>query len=407
MKALMKTYVAGPIVGFLSSMVMAGLLISYSHVGNSIGDLYAIILGAVVVLAPLLITNVLLSLFYLSRKAPGRTYIWMWAPSLTVLFGQAIVNTVQVEQKQAIEEAHPNIREVHVNLTGQDFWLDPDTATNSTDGAAKIPGDAPEKFISFTRYYGNYYGKEDKMTSYDGARLSDSFHNMRIFWGKPESTRPTILPVNRSTTFPDVKNLIEHMSFKGGESSVIQYGYYHYRDHIDVVPMVTLSGSQSMDLWGSGLPLIEFHIANLGNRALARLEIDGQTIDLGSDAFAPEHSDNMACTSRNFQTYATSHLSAPLKLRWQFAQANPEWHEASVAVPEFKPSTAPPSHIRTTSVDLYFQADGSVVAERSQIAESLRGLTLRTTGPALPLQHKPPCGFAPDRYGSEVTILQD
>ncbi|MDD5084391.1 MAG: hypothetical protein PHT88_05700 [Candidatus Moranbacteria bacterium] len=403
----MKKFIAGPIIGIISALVMAWLLISLTNQENNIGDLYLILLETAVVLVPLLLANIVLTFVYFRRNVPRLTYAWMWIPLLAVWVVQMMFNYIQLQQKRAIEAAHPNIQEVHVNLSGRSLWLDPEESTDSADGMAEMPGNDPSKFITFTRYYGNDYGKEDNMTAYNVARLADSFNEMHLFYGKPESTQPTFVPVKRPTAFPNVKTFIDLLSFKGGEASVIRYWYYHYSDHVDVVPAISLSGSQSMDLWGTGVPLVDFHIANLGTLPIARLEIDGQSIDLGSEAFYPEN-ENSICTSRNFQAYAINHLNAPIKVRWQLAQANPAWHETSVVVPKFSAGHAPIVHIRSTSVDLYFQSDGSVIAERSQFGElSQEQYAIRTTGPAVPLLHKPPCGLAPDRYTENVKVIRN
>jgi hypothetical protein len=311
-----------------------------------------------------------LRLFSMRCDATGLTYVWMWTPTLAVLLVQAVLYAVQIQLKQAIEAAHPIISEMHVNLSGRSLWLDPDEAANGTNGAVEMPGNDPAKFIAFNRYYDD---NNDKMTAYDAARLADSFREMRVFYGESANTPPTLIPVRQPAAFPDLKTVINHLSFNGGEASVIKYWYYHYLDHVNVVPAISLSGSQSLDLWGSAVALVEFHIANLATQAIARLEIDGQTIDLGFAAFQPERSENSACTSRNFAAHAINPLDAPLKVRWQLAQANPAWHEATVVVPDFSPGKTPIAVIRSTSVDLYFQADGSVAAERSQFGTLPQG----------------------------------
>jgi len=402
----MKHYIAGPIVGIAAALVMAWLLFSWATLGNADWGIYGIILEAVAILVPLLLANIVLSIVYARRNASRRTFTWMWAPLLLVLVAQMVFDGVQLQKERAIESAHPNIQEVHINLSGRNLWLDP--TTNSTDGAAGMPGNDPAKFIVFTRYYGK---NEDRMAAYKVARLAESFHEMRVFYGQPLNTPPTTVPVNRPVAFPDVKTFIDHLTFNGGEASIIKYWYYHYQDHIDVVPAISLAESQamesqSMDLWGTEVPLVEFHIANLGTLPIARLEIDGQAIALGYEAFRPE-SENSDCSRRNFEAYAVNNLGAPLKVRWQLAQVNPSWHEANVFVPEFSPGKTPITRIRATSVDLYFQEDGSVVAERSQTGELPQQRAIRTTGPAVPLLRKPPCGYAPDRYNENVTVIRN
>jgi hypothetical protein len=405
----MKRFIAGPIVGITSALVMAWLAKFYFLSDSQSGAYGAgliLIVVAIAVLAPLLLANLVLSIRYLHRDAPERTFAWMWLPPLAVLVALWVILGVKNQQQRSIEAAHPKIEEVHINLTGRSLWLDPEEAAISAGGNEEMRGNSPEKFVKLTRYFGHASGRgDDKMAAYHVARLADSFREMRVFYGQPADTSPTIVPVNRPTAFPEVKAFIKHSSGWGGEEQDIEYLYYHYPDHVDVVPALSVSYEQSMRWWGTEVPLVEFHIANLGTRPIARLEIDGQAIALGDEAFTPESAKDSACRSRNFAAYAVNHLAAPLKVRWQLAQANPSWHEANVVVPEFGSGKAPQGNIHSTSVDLYFQADDSVVAERSQFMDLPQGRSaIRTTGPAVPLLRKPPCGFAPERYGYNETV---
>jgi hypothetical protein len=394
---------AGPIIGGLMALVMIALLVMIYTNDDSPYTLYLAALIAMAVLGPLLLANLVMTIVYLLRKTvPGKTFAWMWLPPLLVLLTPMQIEGLRHQRKEAFAAAHPDIREVHVNLSGRSLWLDPDEAGQSSGGRAELPGKTPGKFLALTRYSGG----EDKMSAYAQARIADSYREMRVFSGLPADTPPTILPVRLPTPFPAVNTFLDRLTFKGGESSVIEYAYYHYADHVDIVPTINLSGSQAMDLWGSDLPVVDFHLANLTPLPIARLEINGQGISLGDDAFAPENAETTYCTSRNFSGYAITRLDKPLTVRWQLAQANPVWHEATVTVAGFGPGRIN-GRIRSTSVDLFFQKDGSLAAEASQLIDQPGDkLALRVHSP-VPLLHEAPCGRTPDRFTDAVKIIRE
>lgn len=404
---------AGIVIGGVVALVMLGVLAELAtHNESSVYHIYFAAMIGMWVLAPLLVVNAVLTLIYASRRVAARTYLWMWAPPLVVLVGAALVNELiemrSRAQADSFESAHPNVVEVHVNLSGRDLWLDPESAANDSNGAAVLPAAHPEKFVELTRYAKNFYG-EDRMLAYDGGRLAADFRELAVYFGPPASTKPSKLPVLVAAPYPDVGLFVSKLSFRPlNNVSLMKHLYFHYADRVEVAPALSLSGSAAMDLWGTNLPVVDFHLANLAARPLARLEIDGQAIDLGDGAFRPERAEGGDCRSRNFEAHAINRLREPLKVRWQFAQANPPWHEALVNVPVFKSAKGPFGRVRSTSVDLYFQDDGSVVAERSQLIDrASESLAVRSTGPAVALRQPPPCGMAADRFGENVSRVQD
>jgi len=400
-----KAPVAGPAVGVLAGAVAGGIVVFLLTAGDNLGGMYIAILLGLFVLAPLLVLNLVLSVIYLRREVPGRIFGWMWGPILAV-FCLVMLTDSMVEQKRRSSEAeHPNMREVHVNLTGHPIWFDPAGNGGAPRGAIAMRGDPRGAFTELT----SYFSDDDRMAIYDKARLAPSFKQMAVFSESPAKGEARMLPaVWRADAFPDVASFMKHLSFQGGEASVIVYWFFHYPDRVDVVPAIKLAGSQSMDLWGQGVPLVDFHIANLARLPIARLEVDGAALTLGSAAFAPEDVAGNGCSSRNYAAYTVNRLRVPLKVRWQWAQANPAWQEALVEVPPFRSGPLPRGRLRSTSVELYFQADGSVVAERSQVRDLPRGeMSIHTTGPSRPLASPPPCGYAPDRYGESVKVIRD
>lgn len=402
---MLKVPMAGPVAGVLTGAAAGGIVVFLLTAGDNLGGIYIAILLGVFVLAPLLVVNLALSVMYLRREVPGRTFGWMWGPILAVLCLVLLIDGVGEQKRRSREAEHPNIREVHVNLTGYPIWFDPAGSGGDPRGTIAMRGDPRGAFTEMTRYFSD----DDRMAIYDKARLAPSFKQMTVFLEPPAKGEARILPaVWRADAFPAVESFMKHLSFQGGEASVIVYWFFHYPDRVEVVPAIDLAGSQSMDLWGQGGPVADFHIANLARLPIARLEIDGATLALGSAAFAPEQAAGNGCSSRNYAAYAVNRLQAPLKVRWQWAQANPAWREALVEVPPFRNGPLPRGRLRSSSVELYFQADGSVVAERSQVRDLPRDeMSIHTTGPARPLASAPPCGYAPDRYGESVKVVRD
>lgn len=402
----MKPHLGAAILGGLMALVMLGMLLLVSGDSN-VGSIYLAVGVAMVVLAPLGLIGLLMSIVYLRRRAPAKAYWLMWGPPLAVLACLWLVSLFNQRQDRSFELAHPDIREVHVNLSGRSLWLDPESTVNDSAGADGLPGEQPASFVSLTRYAKDYYG-HDRMQAYAGSRLAPAFDSLAVHYGHPANTPATRLPVVVAVPYPKLDALLDsHQLANLGEASVLVHLYFHYADRVEVTPALRLSGSQEMDFWGRKIPLVAFHLANLHALPLARLEIDGQAVDLGDHAFTSESADG-ACTSRNYSAFAINELSGPLRVRWQFAEANPRWHEALAQVPKFSTPYRPAGRARLTDVTLYFQDDGSIVAERSlEIAQAQQRLTLLTTGPGQPLRRPAPCGTAADRYTDEVEIRRD
>ncbi len=400
-----KTPVAGPVTGALLGLSAGGTAL-YLYGADDWGRLIVALLVGLLVLAPLLVVNLFFSVAYWRRGVTGLPWLWMWGPIALVWCAVLLAKGLAQHTRRLDEAKHPSVREMHVNLSGRSIWFDPAGQGGEPRGRQAMPGDAPGVFAEVTRYY----SADDPMAIYEVARLAPSFRSMTVFVAPPPDGATATLPVVwQADAFPDVASFMRHLSFRGGEASVTEHWFFHYADRVEVVPALSLSGSAVMDLAGGPVPMVAFHIANLAHQRLARLEVDGATLGLGSEARAPEQANGYGCTERNHAAHALNRLQAPLKLRWQWAQANPAWHEATVKVPAFRERLdTPRGNPHLTSVTLYLQADGSVVAERSLLRSSLSGeMSLQTTGPGRPLATTPPCGYAPDRYGDAVTVFRD
>ncbi len=399
----MKRRIAGPIVGTLAGLVMAGILLMFAVRQDSPETIYLGLLLAGFVAVPLLIANVVITGVYLWNRAAPRTYLMMWVPPMLAMAILPVSEYISARQRDAFWAENPPIREVHVNLSGRSLWLDPDEAGDASGGYGELAGDKPEQFVPLTRYPGG----KDRMSAYQRGRLLENYRDMKVFFGEPRTSAPTLLPLNQTADFPDTDIFRNMPTLKRRDAGLIVYWYYHYPDRVDVVPALSLSGSQDMDLWGSGLPVVDFHLANLGDLPIVRLEINGQAIALSEHAFFPETTEYGACSTRNYSAHAITRLDQPLKVRWQLAGVNPPWREASVAVRAFGPGPVK-GRIRSTSVELYFQKDGSVVAEPSQLIDQPgKKLALRIHDQVPPLRQTPPCGRAKDRYADWVEVIRE
>lgn len=397
--------VAGPVVGALAGALAGGLVVFLFTKGDDVSGLYIAALLGFFVLVPLLVLNLVLSMIYLRRRLPGHIFAWMWGPIVAVMCLVMLMDGLAEQKRQSDAAEHPAIREVHVNLSGRSIWFDPAGKGGEMRGTIAMRGEEPGIFAELTRYF----SESDQMAIYAKARQVPAVSEMPVFHEPPAQGDPRVLPVVwRADAFPAVDSFMKHLSFQAGEASVIVYWYFHYADRVEVAPVIDLAGSQAMDLWGRGTPVVDFHIANLGGLPIARLEIDGAAVALGGAAFESEQAVDYQCSRRNYAAYAVNRLQGPLKIRWQWAQANPAWQETVVDVPSFRSSQLPRGRIRSTSIELYFLPDGSVVAERSQVRDLARGeMIIHTTGPSRPLASPPPCGYASDRFDDSVKVIRD
>ncbi len=276
-----------------------------------------------------------------------------------------------------------------------------------------MEADQPGKFIELTRraVYQENPSENNVTFEYDGSRLSQNFKEILEHHDAPGVSTPTALPVVVTSAYPDVSSFIHLLRDENdNEVNLIDYLYYHYGDHVEVAPTLRLSGSQEMKLWGFKTPVVNFYCSNLTTRPIARIEADGQALALTGNALGSILESDTGCYDR--YNYAQAILrpgSTHLHLRWQFAEANPPWHEADVILPQFaRTQGLPKGRFHSTGIDLYFQNDGSVVAERSEQYELANSKpAILTTGPSRPLINASPCGTALDRYTDEVTILKD
>lgn len=330
---------------------------------------------------------------------------------------------ISIEAAEASEDgkafyiANHHIHEVHINLSGKNIWLDPEITVNDSKWSPdnELRANQPEKFVSVDRYGKDYYGHDRTLAStYSGARLAESFQRIPVYYAPPETNAPIMMPVVKPSSYPDVSGFLDKfVTFTTGTpyaydaAAVTIYQYYYYADRVEVIPALNLAGSEKLALLKNKIPFVEVHISNLHVRSIARLEINGQAVSHGDSAWKPESLVG-GCASRNYDVELFESVDKPLKVRWQFAQPNPKWHEAIVVVPIFKSEKVSMGSVSSDSILFYFQKNGSVVAEREQVIELGNGqMAVRSVGPEAPLLSTPPCGRASDRWTDNVTKLRN
>ena len=159
-----------------------------------------LILGVIVlVLGMFLIANLILTVANIKQHAPPLAYLFAWAPILLTLITLVIGSNIKEAKKEAYEQSHPNIDELHVNLSGKNLWV-------AETGAEVALSNPQEQFYAITRYADG----TDKMLAYQVYRLAESYKDMSIYasdTASADNRTVVTLPVVQSKYFPDVSTI--------------------------------------------------------------------------------------------------------------------------------------------------------------------------------------------------------
>ena len=365
----------------LSVMALTASEDSYAGIG--------IVLIAIVIGVPLLVLGLVCSLYLHSKNAAGRgLLLGMWLPVVASASIFPIAVFWDVVQQASFDRGHPNIREIHINLSGRDQWLDPRTSAYKT-----LEGKEPGKFIPLERQPAlNHH--TDPMQAYAGALLAPGFASMTVFYAEPKDGPGVVVPVTVAPAPKDWAPILAQLGTRYADQLV--YYYYHYPDRVEVATAINWNdGSERSP--GKDVPMANFYLHNLGSQVIVRLEVNGQSLSFpGGRAIDPME----AARCDLFPAPTIMRLDAPLTLRWQYAQTDPAWHQGTLAVPRFRSSPTDERSEGVEAVDLYFLADGSVSAQRSQqlkMGSGKRGIRYTAAAPAI---NPPPlCGMAAEREG--------
>lgn len=355
--------------------------------------------GAGALALALLIT--LLVHFVLRRRdASRRVLLLMIVPPLLAAGMIPLYLSMPRTLVPQVSDAHPSIWETHVNLSDQPLWLASDVDGRDVMGGSPRMPIVPAQTVSFSRCSGDDPEAVAKFP-YEGAHLRSSIQTYSYGRGDQHAqtgpSAPT-LPLARRP-YPDLHQLTPFEQ----ESTLLLHQYFHYSDHVEMAPSLqAASESFENEIQGKASHLVRFYLSNRVAPAIARLEVNGQTLVLGQDTMI-RTSD---CHRGNAPVgYALVDIDEPLLLRWQTLNDPTHWRETSVRVPTWRQS--PPGRPASLpSVTLYFTRE-AVAAERFQVrtlGAGERGLI--ATGLPAGIVAAEACGSAADYYPSYFRRFQ-
>ncbi|MDT4816210.1 hypothetical protein FQZ97_492540 [compost metagenome] len=385
----MKTgnYLFGIIVSFALAGLVAALSV-YAVTSPYLGW------GAVALLSygllfggPLAIVLLLTWVVYMVRdraSMPGRAHALPLLPTLLAAMIVPVSESVQQSRRDRFRVAHPAITETHVNLSSGMIRFDTRGGYRSSDAVSYLePGSAENRrFARFSRYQHEIPEGGGKFP-YAGARLKE---DVRLYEYPGQDGAPgTSVPLRRLPQ-PEMGKLAAAHAY--GEASLLVYQYFHYADHVEVAPSIARFAATTEDaMTRARIPgLAIFGLENYTPQTIFRVEINGQTLDLGE--YAARSLGPRPCDPSGGGSPALLDLDPPVRLRWQALEDPEAWHEATVAVPAFSLASKADPDTGLVRVRLYLLPDGEVAAERYKEIRSRDGkLAVRATG--LPEQAKP------------------
>lgn len=401
---LPRNYLFGIVVSFVLAGLLAflgGVAVFTPNLGWGAAALlaYAVLFGG-----PLAAALLLIWAWYLVRDrggVPMRAHALMLAPPLLAAMIVPVHDAVQHARRVAFYDAHPSVLEVHVNRSRDTIWPD---SRGTTGAQAWLPPVSAQE-LRFWRYQRN--ADPDLVASgqfpYANGRLQPEVQH--YVYRQQDGTPGPSLPLRR-LPYPDLERLSKAV---GGEASVLAHQYFHHDDYVEVAPGIARFGLTKED--AAALARIEgfamFSLENHTSQALVRVEINGQTLDLGDygvHSLIGRSCDNL---SRGASP-ALVDLAQPLRVRWQTVDAADTWHEAQVSVPAFGPASQADPKSTLTRVRLYVLPDGQVAAERYREIPQRSGLSVRATGVPAQAAAIALCGGAYATYNPEtVKLLRD
>jgi hypothetical protein len=255
------------------------------------------------------------------------------------------------------------MHETHVNLSHQPLWLKWAGHASTSSGSGPEMPIKPGQQVSFT-LYPDVEGVESKAFPYDGSRLREGAVTYLAFGPAPghaeeRASSGRDLPLVR-LPYPDLRALTRYAP----ESELLVHQYFHYDDRVEVAPGLKWRMVWADDpLFAKAGALTMFHVSNRLAPAVARVEVNGQTLELASI------STDIPCA--DMHAYQPAGLALvdpgqPLRVRWQTLDAPGRWREAPVAVPPLR-APARGRDLQLPGVLLYFTSGGQVAVEHFRL----------------------------------------
>lgn len=381
--------IAGLFVAFLAGALCARSISGdgsgYADGANEVARLVVVFL----IVIPLVLFNIGLSVYLRKRNAVhGYILFWMWAPPLAATLLTLAYGGITRTRDDNYRREHPSATEIHVNLSGRTLWLAPEV-----DGYRHEAGGFRLEFRQRT-----LDDLDDPMKEYVGEHLAPGLRSLPIRTGEPGGATHKLMPVV-VLPGPDLK-------LAAANPMALAYMYYHYPDRAEIAPTLNLYQGIGIRVPTAHLSLVYIFPHNLTTRPIARLEIDGETVQLKKAAVVA----SAAGYCEIPRSAALNRLAAPIKVRWQVVAAAPAWQEALVPLPALEPAPATAT-VKENALHLYFLPDGTVAAQRAQHvgpaeAPGIEGSakrfpdtnTLRVSDILPPFTTPPACGVATTAY---------
>ncbi|MGS1009436.1 hypothetical protein [Achromobacter anxifer] len=395
-------------LGIAVSILLAGLLAFLGVVLVSTPNLgwgaQALLSYGVLIGGPLAVALALCWIVYMVRdkgQVPGRVHALMFLPTVLALAIVPVSDSIEQGRQDRFTASHPAIEEVHVNLSGRTIWTDRRGGSLSSGASPYLePGSVAQYMFSRFHRYPNQGTAASENFPYEGARLKSGVD--RYVYSSQDGSPGASVPLKR-LPYPDLAKLRSASS--QGEAELVVYHYYHYADHVEVAPGIArFAGTTTDRMEAAGMPgLAIFGLQNLTPQTIARLEINGQAYDMGSQAargVLPR-----PCDPARGGSPVLLDLEQPLRVRWQTLEEPGTWREATANVPVFSAASSQDPGKGLLRVRLYFLPDETVAAERYREIRVRGELSVRATGLPAAVQAYTGCGGAYSGYNPQTVKL--
>ncbi|APX76193.1 Uncharacterised protein [Achromobacter insolitus] len=401
-----RDYWFGIAVSLLLASLLAFLGIVFVSADNLGWGAQALLSYGVILGGPLAVLLALCWIVYMVRdkgRVPGRVHALLFLPALSALSIVPISDSIERSRQDSFRESNPAIQETHVNLSGHGIW--PDMRGGSiSSGASRYlePASAEQRMFLNLHRYPNPGSASGDLFPYVGARLRDGVD--RYVYSSQDGEPAASLPLRR-LPYPDLGKLPS--AFAYGEAALVVYQYYHYADHVEVAPGIArFAGTTESQMEAAGIPgLALFGLENLTQQTIARVEINGQSYDMGS--YAARSLLSRPCDPMRGGSPVLLDLDQPVRVRWQTIETPGAWREATITVPAFTAASKKDPDKGLLRVRLYFLPDGTVAAERYKEIRARGELFVRATGLPAAAQAYTGCGGAYFGYNPQTVKLLD
>ncbi|SEN07992.1 hypothetical protein SAMN05428959_10195 [Duganella sp. CF517] len=375
-------------LGAVSGLALAGVLTKLSVTAleptNSGYAGIGIMFAALGFGVPLFLLTLCITIYLACKGAlHGRWVALMWLPFLVSLAILPVAEFFGAREREAYAGKHPDVREVHVNLTGRDLRLDP-----AIGPQPEMEGAYPDRFLELRREPVAH--RDDHMAAYRGVLPAAELNSMTVIYGPKDQGEAVSVPVAIAPTPADLAPFLPEPG--SAMAKLLVHYYYHYPDRVDVASTIDwdLGNNPQYD---NGKPASGVVIHNLSNETIVRLEVNGQLVPF-YHGLQPLRADY--CTVNSYS--AVLQPGAKLRVRWQGAQSAPKWNDASPAVPTFRKPVAGGGSVTSSAVHLFFYPDGRLRVQRSRSFTTASGGGVGVSVALPAFDSMPVCGDAAEQY---------